>query len=186
MKIQKIQNNKKILIATTCLIVIALASGLYFFKDKFVANSTDPIDNSVNYDSPSLSETKAGHSIKHNSLGEGDPKTPSSDTPPAPIPQKDGKSIVGVTITAVNQDGTTLHIRSIINMVSNSGQCAITLTQGAKKITKTVDVQPASSTSTCKGFDIPTSEIGTGEWNIDLHFENETTQGDASKKVTLT
>jgi len=142
----------------------------------------------INYDKPTEDQTKAGDAAKQNTATQdtSKPTTGSgSDQPPTPTPQPSGKSTVNVIITAANQNGSLLQIRSLISTVTNSGTCTLTLTKQGHTVTKTAAVQAQSTTSTCQGFDIPTSEVAAGTWQASLHFENSTLVGDASQAVTV-
>lgn len=90
-----------------------------------------------------------------------------------------GKKAVEVTITAssLSSNSSVYQIRSIIGLVTASGTCSLTLTNGEKTITKAAAIQALSSDSTCQGFDIPLSELSSGSWSATLRFENEKYMG---------
>lgn len=114
--------------------------------------------------------------------------TSGSDPSPAPItPPNGGKSTVGVILSATNKTDSTLQVRAIIQNVTNTGECTLILKkQGTETIrTYKVGVQASSSTSTCKGFDIPLSELSTGTWELSLIFENDSLRGETSKDVII-
>lgn len=134
-------------------------------------NSTKDVDN-INYDPATKEQQDTGNQTKSNS----------SDTPLAPttIPDSDKKN-VQVTITSANQNGSTLQIRSLIGAVGNTGTCTLTLTStGQSAVTKTATIQALASTSTCQGFDIPTSDLSIGTWNILIEFSSDTLTGSAT------
>lgn len=113
--------------------------------------------------------------------------TSGSDQPPAPTLQPDGaKSQVEVTITAANQNSSTLQIRTLISAVVNDGTCTLLLTgPSGQTVSHTSTVQPLSSTSTCKGFDVPNSDLSSGTWNLKLQYDNNSLTGSVSKNITI-
>lgn len=141
---------------------------------------------SIDYSPATNEQKKAGDEVKSNTVT--NPTKPSgsnSDTPPDPVPQAGGKSIVDMSITAVNQNGSIFQIRSLISTVTNTGTCTLVLTNGTKSVTRTSSVQSQSATSTCQGFDIPTAELNSGTWNIMLSFENSNLTGKTTKTITV-
>lgn len=111
-----------------------------------------------------------------------------SDPSPAPIPSDDGdKSTVGLILSSANKNDPNLQVRAVIQSVTSSGTCTLTLKNQATGATKTytADVQAMSSTSTCKGFDVPLSDLGSGTWDLMLVFENSTLRGEASRTIEL-
>lgn len=104
---------------------------------------------------------------------------------PQPIEGSDKRSI-GAEITSINQDSTELHIRTILQTVTNSGACTITMTHTDGKVfSQSVDVQALSSSTTCKGFDIQLSELGAGSWTTLLEFSNDSLTASTSKNITV-
>lgn len=111
-----------------------------------------------------------------------------SDPSPAPTPSDDGgKSTVGIILSSANKNEPNLQVRAIIQTVTASGECSLTLKNQASGVTKTytADVQAMSSTTTCKGFDVPLSDLGSGTWDLTLVFENSTLRGEASRTIEL-
>lgn len=103
-------------------------------------------------------------------------KTPTNNQP-TDEPEKD---TLVASITAANQGDSTFQVRTLIESVDTSGTCSLTATKGTKKITKSSGIQALASSSTCKGFDIPLSELSNGEWKLSI------TINASSKKATLT
>ena len=61
----------------------------------------------------------------------------------------------------------------------SDGTCTLTSTNGGKTDTRTAQVIFQAQFSTCAGFSIPTSTLGTGTWNFNLSVTaggNTTTQ----------
>jgi len=172
MKIQKRSNNRKkiILIAVAAILIIG-AIGAY------VAYSllSQPDDSSVNYDKATNEQKEAGSSTKANNVNTSDESkfSSGSDQAEAPVPQDNGKGKISATMTAANQNGSVVQIRFDLGGVTSSGTCTMKLTKGATSVTKSAGVQAMAGSTTCKGFDVPTSELSTGTWQVSLHFEND-------------
>lgn len=176
-----------LLVAGALTYVYAFNGSLFGWKASQSATS----GNGVNYGPATSEQQKSGSQIKSGSANNqpDSSKSPTSpsDTPPTPTPIPGStKKNVQVTITAANQNGSLLQVRAIISNVTNTGTCTLTLSKsGQTTITKTAAIQPLPSSSTCKGFDIATSELTPGTWQLALHFENSTLVGDASKSVSV-
>lgn len=121
--------------------------------------------------------------------GEPAPSTPDSPkTPQESEPSEDtpAKGSVGVTITAVNNYDGFLQVRSLIENVSGNGSCTLTLKKGSKTVTKTSGIQALPSSSTCKGFNVPVSELSPGSWSITLNVTTDGKTGSATKEYEVT
>lgn len=91
-----------------------------------------------------------------------------------------------VTITAFNQNGTQVQIRTLINEVSNAGSCTLTLENSdGTKITKSSDIQAQPSSSSCKGFDLTTDELTPGVWKATVNVSIGTLAGSSTKTLTI-
>jgi amino acid transporter len=90
------------------------------------------------------------------------------------------------TITSANQNDGILQIRVLIESVTTNGTCSLTLSkQGEQSVSRETGIQALASTSTCKGFDVPVSELSNGVWNIDISITIASTTTLISKKVTV-
>lgn len=184
MKINSKKTSKKILVAI--FLVFVLLAGLaavYAFKkssDDKNTSDTSQGTHSTDLNKPTEEQIQDGNSVKKDSVTKSD-----NDTDTSPSPSNNDKKNVEVIITAANQNGGILQIRSQISTVSNTGNCILTLSKAEETITKTASIQPLATTSTCKGFDISNSELSSGEWQATLVFENESLRGSASKLITI-
>ena len=134
--------------------------------------------NGIDYSPATTEQQQSGSQVKSSG---------SSDTPPAPttIPGSDKKN-VQIIITSANQNGTILQIRSQIGAVEDTGTCTLLLTStGQTDITKTANAQALANTSTCQGFDVPTSELSNGLWHISISYSSSTLTGTATQDVTI-
>lgn len=143
---------------------------------------------SINLAPPSPDQKKAGDFSKQNTVQPSAKQSPSgSDQPPPPVPQTGtSKDKVNVTITAANQTSSTYQIRALIEAVVSNGTCTLTLTNsGGQSVVQTAGVQALSTTSTCKGFDVPLSSLSPGTWNLVLSYDSPTLSGSATKSITV-
>ena len=83
--------------------------------------------------------------------------------------------------------GSTLSIRATIDQSVTSGTCNLTLiNQGSgKTVTKSATIITNPSSSTCNGFDIPTSELGSGNWNITIDLSSNDKNGKITDTVSI-
>jgi hypothetical protein len=84
------------------------------------------------------------------------------------------------------RNGDSYRVQTLIQTVTNSGLCTIVITDSEGKVYRaTADVQALPSSSTCKGFTIPVSELSVGKWNINLQFENDSVRGSVEKEMEV-
>jgi flagellar basal body-associated protein FliL len=179
-KKMKIQRNKKskmtkMLIIVGCSVLVLLVAA---FTYVYAFNGNILGWKAVNNKPATTEQQQAGAKTKSSS---------NSDTTPAPttIPGSDKKN-VQVAITAANQNGPTLQIRTLISTVDNTGTCTVALTSSGKAtVTKTAGVQALASTSTCQGFDIPVSELSNGTWSILVQYSSTSLTGSVTQDVVI-
>lgn len=113
--------------------------------------------------------------------------SPKSDTPQQPtVTDGNTKKAVSLTISSVNQNGSTLQIRVLVGADENTGTCTLTLSSaGRSTVTETAGTQALASTSTCKGFDVPTSELSIGTWHALISYESPDLTGTVSQDVVI-
>lgn len=188
MRISTNKSNKKIfIIITAALVLLTIGVGAaYYFK---VGPFAPVLNDSVNLDPASDEQKATGDDIKQNSLDQVDDGKSNTGSDPSPAPQPvegNDKKSVGMEITAANQTDTALQVRTFIQTVTNTGTCSLSMknSQGAT-YTATADVQALSSTTTCKGFDIPLSQLSPGPWTIIIDFSNDSLTASTSKEVTV-
>lgn len=140
------------------------------------SESIDGSEDAVDQKPATDSQADAGKNIKEDTVNN-NPSGGSND--------KDTSSSVNVTITAANQNGSNLQIRTLIEDVTATGKCTLTLAKGNSIVTRTAGVQALASASTCAGFDIPVSELSIGEWIVTIDFSNDNLSGSATKTITI-
>lgn len=199
MKINKKNShlNKKIVIISSLLLVVLFGGVIYALtkpSDDQVYDSTKKEINSVNYDEPTDEQKQSGSTIKDDSINTeaGKESTGGSDQPPVPTPQENGKSIVEVMLTAPQNNtayatSDMINFRFSISSEVSTGLCTLTLSKtGSSTLTKTAaPFQSGPTISTCKGFDVPASEMTTGTWKVGLVFENDTLFGNTTGSVII-
>ena len=169
--------------ATLLVLVIGSLTYVYIFNGNLFGwssgkTTTNTTTNSVDYSPATTEQQQSGTQVKSSG---------SSDTPPTPttIPGSDKKN-VQIMITSAHQNGTILQIKSQIGAVEETGICTLLLTStGQTDITKTANVQALANTSTCQGFDVPTSELSNGLWHISISYSSSTLTGTATQDVTI-
>lgn len=179
---------KKLVVIASLLVVLVLIAFVYvygFNGNLFGLRSVQNTPAGVNYGPATSDQQKNGTTIKSN--GATPSSTSGSDQPSAPTPISGStQKSVSVTITSANQNGSTLQIRALIGAVEDTGTCTLTLSQtGHQTVTKTAGIQALASTSTCQGFDVPTSELSTGVWHATITYDSSTLTGATTKDVTI-
>lgn len=186
-----IENRKKsnkprvVVIATIAIVTLVLGVMFVTKTGLFMPIASNNNDNS----SLSKDEKTAANTIKDRATEDAKKNTEGTGSDPLPQPtQPEGpsKPVVGLDITSVNQDSTTLRIRTIVQSVSSSGNCTISMKgPSGKSYTEKVEAQPLPSSSTCKGFDIPISSLSKGDWTVTINYEDAGVTGSATKEVSV-
>lgn len=144
-------------------------------------------------DSPSSTidsgETKSEDTRDHTDTINQPGKITSPKTPVDSSPKDNGSPAnvydeLGVSITHVSKMSGKIRINTLIEAVTDKGTCILKLTKGAEEVRKTAGIQPLASSSTCKGFDIPLSELSDGTWKIILTVTTGNLVGTATSEVS--
>ena len=182
MKIQKKQNKKnKVLILIAIILLSITGYGLISYKFKFWPF----IQNQFN--TVTEEQKTAGQDIKKRSLNDASNKSgkessgqksktlQGSDPSPEPTPSSNGKKpTVGV------------NIRSLIQTISSSGRCTLSMhNTSGQTYSNSVELQAGPSTSSCKGFNVPLSQLSPGKWTINIHYEDNNVTGDTEGEITI-
>ena len=190
MKIQKKKSKTPIIVTT--IVAVLLLVGVAVFA--IYSNNKQPTQNpetTQNSSSEQPGQTAANANPEDTpppAVDTDDPdKTPvqydtqNSDTDPA---KKD--SLSGVINYKSVSNGVLL-IRVNISQRIESGECRITLAQPSqnKFVTKSADIVTNPSSTTCKGFDIPVSELGNGSWDITINVTDGNRTGDIKGSVAI-
>lgn len=186
MKIKSEKKNLKIILIILLGVVICV-SGYGIYAHHFAVWPFQKPAVSSSQDNPDMS--KANNSIKEQSANQAkdSSKNVGSDQPEPPKTSSGAqKPTVAMDITAASVSSGTLMIRTFIEYVTSDGKCTLNMTgPNGATYTATADVQAASSSASCKGFNVPTSSLGAGAWTITINFENNNVSGSATKNITL-
>ena len=134
-------------------------------------NSPEVTEPTVNLAPPTVDQQAAAEEQKKQSLE----NTSTSNT----------SSTLPVTITRANQNSSTLQIGTMIEKVTNTGSCTLTLRKGDQTVSRTSNIQAGPNNSTCQGFDVPITELSTGTWTIKVDVVSGEVSGSASSEVTI-
>lgn len=89
-------------------------------------------------------------------------------------------------ITRADVVGQTLVVRVNIDQYLGSGRCELSLVRGGATIyTDVVNIEGGASTSTCEGFDIPTSGLGSGNTQINIKISADGREGTIRGEVNI-
>lgn len=80
-----------------------------------------------------------------------------------------------------------LVLRVTIDQTISSGTCALTLTDssGGRVVTRSAGIIQNPSSSTCEGFNVPVSELGSGTWKIEVGVNGDNKTGAITGEVTI-
>lgn len=156
-------------------IVIILGVAAYIYTSR---NSTSTDSQKVNNSPATTEQIEAGEDIKRSTVEQNEAQTKPNSNDPGPD--------FSVSITAASQNGAMVSIRSLISdTLSQTGTCTLSITNGSKSTTKTASTQALANSSTCQGFDIQTSELGAGTWNIQLNVTASSRATSTSKTLDV-
>jgi len=181
------KSSKKPLIITLAVLLVVGAGIVTFFllknqssaDEQQVQQQTDSTNETTPSESESLSPTESSQdsATPHESEKDITPSYEGSDA-------NASQDLTGV-INYASVVNYTLTIRTTINQALNSGTCQLTLTNGSKTVTKTSQITQNPSSSACDGFDIPTSELGSGTWNITITLTSDNRTGTLTSTVDI-
>lgn len=180
------QNKKKRLALIILASIVVLGAGAfaaaYFIRE---ASTGDRPENTPDYSAPTDDQKKAGDQAKEDFIekhysDEDDASDSSSDDSPA-------SKAVELTITSANQSNSTYQFRTMIQSLDGNGVCTLELTrQGADGIMQQAGTQILGSYSVCKGFDISTSGIQKGNWQVKISYRGSAGEmGVAQREVEV-
>jgi len=167
--------NKKLLIISLVVLVLAGAAGAYVFLGKNQSNtdSGPRKTNTVDYGPPKPTD-KIGESSKDSIAKDGTNETDK------PQPQK-----ITVTISNTSQDSGSVYVRAITDGAS-SGECKLTMQLGETIVTKTAPINAQADYGICQGFNIPKSELRAGAWKVHLDMTSGNISGSADATIEVT
>ncbi len=189
MKIKKSHSTKKVIILSALLFLIIGVVGLIAYYSLTPTESPSNAGTTTDQNDTTPTEGRSVNPTIPDAKEETvtSPDQPSSDPVPEPTPstESDGKSTVGMEITAANQNDSTVTIRTLIEAITSLGTCKLIIkaVDSGKTYQASAGVQALPSSSTCKGFSVPVSELGTGQWNIAVTYESNDLKGSSSRVI---
>lgn len=177
MRIKKKKNRKKlIIISLSILIAIGLAIGGAAMAG-FGPFAKKKEDNKSYNTSPPTKDQKSAGQAAADDVKASEEKPGDEDTPKPP-------SNLVISITSANQMDGMLRIRTMIDKLVQ-GTCTLSLKKGSQEITRSADTQALASTATCKGFDIPNSELQSGEWELSITLTANGETASTSQNISI-
>lgn len=159
MKKQKSATRTVVILICSVITLAAIAGGYWWYRQQ-----TTPTQSNNSSDAALQHE---GKTKKEEVVGNAEPtptdSTSKDTTGQTYTPPQDTSNIV---ITP-SQDGSQVTVTTKLLGYSD-GTCNLTATNGAKLATQTAAVMFQREYSTCAGFTVPVSQLGTGTWNITL------------------
>lgn len=177
------KNTKKLLIYAVgallllvCLLAILEKTGV----TNFINN--DSTDITKVEDGPTPEEKEADDAI--NAANKQKSADADQETTPPVINNPDTTSNK-VELSATQEGSTSVTVFTKLYDFS-SGTCSLTVTNGGNSKTQTAAVFYQPEYSSCAGFSVPISGLGTGTWNINLKVDSNGTSStkNISFKVT--
>ncbi len=182
MKIDTRRKNIKIpiIIIVLCAIVGILA--LLIVVNKTTNSSpttTQEPRSTVDYKNASEDQVSAGDAAKGDfSKRDSEASLERQEANGTPSEQKSDTAVV-ISSTTINSG--IVSIRSILQTIDSSGTCSVSLTKASKILSRSSGTQSMGSYSTCSGFDINTSDLSSGEWEIQLNYKGSSGQAGTAK-----
>ena len=168
--------NKIIVIAITAVLILGGVAAWYFLVYKPGSDTTKNTQ-TINLEPPTEEQVNTGNDTKKDTI-ENSTKDNESGTPPV-------TDTIPITVSYSNKDGEAYRLRYLIDEELNNGTCTLTLIQSNKTVTKSAAVQASSSSSTCQGFDIAISELGSGTWKANLVIKSNSRTGSTSSTIDI-
>lgn len=183
---RRLSRRSWLLIITTICIVVLLACTAAFFRFDQPASpqKNDDATSHNNTESKSNDQSqKPAPQADQTTQRESEKNLPKNENGTAPMPQS--ASGLSLHISHKSITNGTLVLRSTIQQQLASGSCTLTLTQGNRVITKKADIIQNPTSSTCMGFDVPTTELGSGRWGLTLYVAGGGKTGSVTDSVEL-
>lgn len=172
--------NKKIFLFLIILMTILVCWYIVFRNTQQKNQTTNPGSTQTTSDL-SKTEAEAKKQALSNASSQQNSNSGGSSAQTEPSSSSSTQGTVDITITSFVDTGSTVQIRTELGALTSSGTCTLTMEGPAgAKYSQEVGVQPLANMSTCKGFDIPQSTLGTGSWKFTVDFKNSTLHGSAT------
>lgn len=185
MRVQKKTPKKALIITLSALLVVVAGATTYAIisqgndssEKADTSQSASKTDDTTNTATSSSSEEPTSSSTGHESQKNIQPSYEGEDANTSEV-------LTGV-INYKAVVGSNLSLRTTINQTLSSGTCKLTLSNGSKVVTKSSAIMQNPSSSTCEGFDIPISELGSGTWSLEVVVTSGDRTGTLKDSVTI-
>lgn len=181
-KYTHVTKRRKYLIFAVVIALLTIPIGVYSFGllSAHRPSETQATD-TINYQPASQEEIKAGDEVKKDSVNPSDTKDNSVEQDSTTQKQN-----IDIDITHSSRSGQYFSIGVMIQKVLTSGECKLTMTStSGKSYSNSAAIQPVTNYSTCKGFEIPLSDLSSEEWTIYINIENTNYTGKVSQTVEI-
>jgi len=180
--VKKNKNIKKIVIVIISVIICMLlvGSAAIYIHNRSNTGDLDKGNNKMPTSSDSSKPSNNSPTNQNNTTEPSKIDNPKSDASKPVVNQQ-----ATITITALNQNNSILQIRTLISILSDTGTCKLTLTKESTIVTRSSGTQATANSSTCKGFDIPISELSAGQWGIKIDFSSQSVSASVSTNKTI-
>lgn len=162
------KNKKGLIILLSLIAVVLIGAGVFVYQN---FNKQDSNSIIKSQDTPNESESQQALEDKKNAIENQENDTSNSSS----------SAEESIEIRA-KQSGETIVISTKLTGVS-SGSCKLSIKANSKSFESTANVIYQSEFSTCAGFSVQKSEIGSGIWSINL--ETQTPNGTNSKNISF-
>lgn len=162
MKINKSNSKNSLFYILPALLIIVALCIIYLF---LIRTPTGTDKDEIDYNKPSNEQIEAGTEIKKETVEQDEESQSNNSDEPA------SSASFKTRITSTSAQSNSLRIRNVIDGIYQQGACSLVLTKGSQTVERSASVQPLPQNSTCKGFDIPLSELSTGQWQAKLTVE---------------
>lgn len=178
MKIQKKLNKIPLILTALVMLLIFIGVGIYLATTQ---NSNKAATTSSKEEQTNLAGDQAKKETIDETIVDSGSSSTGTDKGQQGPAAKDTASII---ITASSQNDSNYQIRTLISAVV-TGNCTLTLTKGSSTVSKTTDISTFAQSSTCKGFDIPLTELSKGTWTVNIKFESADVSGETSAEIEV-
>lgn len=193
MRINKNKSSKKLiltLIILTLIIVGSVGTYVYYLKNHTSNNVASSTQTELSPDDPNYFAKPDKTPVPDIANSSGDPtnKIPSQSTPSGNDQETTTPpGVITGSITSKNKTSNTLQVRVLIDQILSTGTCKLTLTNKSMGATvvKSADILASPSSSTCKGFDIPLSELRSGTYDIIITITSESQTGTITGSISI-
>jgi len=173
-KIKNKNRKKNIIIAAIVLVTVLTGGAVFAYNQKvgpFKETGNKPVSTS---DKDTFVKKTENKSSENDTKKDGTPVEPS-------LPDTDIKKNVSVNIIGVDNEDTTMRIRTMIDTIDTNGKCTLVI----GSISKISDVVDLPSSSKCDGFILTKNELTAGTYQANLSFSSDHFTGSTIQTIRV-